>query len=581
MVSGLYRSRAAVVRLLACLYLLLVLCFCLAALYTWYVSSWRGPWRDMWEVMPFLQKAVSGQAQWQDYWEQYGFSHRPLMSRWLWQADLRWFSASNWLLVVVSLAMQVVALLSVRRVLLHDETFSTWQRRIVLAGTVFCLLNVTQVFNFLHTFDVQWFLVVGLVTASLCVVLLSENGGSVPGLAWAWGLVFLASLNNFSALVMWPVEVLLLLGLRVKPRYIAVFCSVTVVYWLIYFYRLLPVSDAASVSVFAGISPNQFLEAAVNVLVVFPLWYLSNPLSFQLAAEGPLQLSMPWPWVAPAVVALLLLWVLWRWGMALLRRGDVPTAVMWLGLSLVLFGYGVSVVTALGRGFFWDNVYALRYQNIVLLFWVGVVLCLSAGLRWRQLGLLLGALLLMGVFAWNAAWYHDHILKMGNRTRDAHLALAVGLERYLSAIRATVSRSHLTTDSGYTLQQEAHFLRERRAGVFAEPDWTQLPTLESLATAAVCTINPSNSDVRGSDDSYARLSINFPVPVNYRVIVWFDVATTAPGLLIASRADNWWERVQQTFRGFDEYAGFAKQLPQQKPEHVYANDRGHWCRLML
>ena len=69
---------------------------------------------------------------------------------------------------------------------------------------------------------------------------------------------------------------------------------------------------------------------------------------------------------------------------------------------------------------------------------------------------------------------------MGNRSRDAHLALVVGLENQLSAIKATVSRSHLTKDSTYTLQHEVAFLRERHAGAFADPAWSHFPALETL-----------------------------------------------------------------------------------------------------
>jgi hypothetical protein len=288
------------------IYLLLVLLLTLAAMYTLAVSVWRGPWRDMWEAMPFIEEAVEGRASWLDYWEQYGFSHRPLISRWLWVADVRWFSASNALLLAVSFLMQLMIWFCVRAVLQRDNTFTPYQRGIVLTGVFFCLLNITQVFNFLHTFDVQWFLVAGFVVLSLERILANEEKN--PGwLVVSWCCVMIASLNNFSALVMWPVEILLLVALRFPVKHTVIFSGVNpVVFFPVFlsagtWWQLVIGGNHAIVRVAMG--PG----FAIGLLVVFPLWYLSNPLSFQLATEGPL--SAPWPvsWMAPLLAAVLLM----------------------------------------------------------------------------------------------------------------------------------------------------------------------------------------------------------------------------------------------------------------------------------
>ncbi len=559
------------------IYLLLVLLLTLAAMYTLAVSVWRGPWRDMWEAMPFIEEAVEGRASWLDYWEQYGFSHRPLISRWLWVADVRWFSASNALLLTVSFLMQLMIWFCVRAVLQRDNTFTPYQRGIVLTGVFFCLLNITQVFNFLHTFDVQWFLVAGFVVLSLERILANEEKN--PGwLVVSWCCVLIASLNNFSALVMWPVEILLLVALRFPVKQTVIFSGVTVLYFFLYFYQLAPGGNSLLAEIMQ-LSGWQWVQAAISLLVVFPLWYLSNPLSFQLATEGPL--SAPWPvsWMAPLLATVLLMPVLWCWLQGVLQRKKY-SALAWLGLSLMLYGYGVGVVTAMGRALFWENVYALRYQNIVLLFWTGVVLWLAASVRWRSAGLFIGALLLMLVFGLRAGWYHDLLLQTGNRARDAHLALATGLENQLSAIQATVSRSHLGKDSQYTLQQEGQYLRSIHAGAYADPAW-QVPELALLKSAPVCGTSVKDFDLHGDDTRYVRMSLDFPEPVTYSFIVWFDGSDAAPGLLIARRADTFLERLQQTLTGFTEYAGFAKRLPQQKPDTVFARQGDQWCRLVF
>jgi hypothetical protein len=559
-------------------YTVIVLLLTLAALYTLSVSFWRGPWRDMWEALPFVEKAMAGQASLFDYWDQYGYSHRPLISRLFWVADFRWFAGSNQLLLAVSLLMQAMTYCSLRSVLRRDSSFSAHERRIVLTGVLFCLLNITQVFNLLHTFDVQWFLVTGFVVLSLERILANMHRQNPAWLLFAWLCVFLATLNNFSALVIWPVEILLLLALRYPPAQIAIYFLATIFYLLLYFYGL-PTNGDSLIGEIAHQPLPQVLQAIAGLLVVFPLWYLSNPLSFQLATDGPLHMSWPVNWIAPLLVASLLVCALWCWWQGLWQRKRY-SAIAWLGLSMVLYGYGVGVVTALGRAVFWENVYALRYQNIVLLFWIGIVLWLASSVRWRHAGLFAGAVLLLLVFTFNIGWNHDNLIKTGNRTRDAHLALLVGLEKELSAIRATVSRSHLGEGSTYTLQQEAQFLRSIHAGPYADPAW-QVPDFKTVENSPACAVSASGLDVRGDNGRYARLSVDFAKPAQYSYLVWFDDDNTAPGLLIATRADTFWQRWQQSLNGFTAYAGFAKQLPTQEPDNIFARQGDQWCRLVL
>ena len=88
-------------------------------------------------------------------------------------------------------------------------------------------------------------------------------------------------------------------------------------------------------------------------------------------------------------------------------------------------------------------------------------------------------------------------------------------------------------------------------------------------------------DVHGGEEGYARLSIDFAAPVTYGLIAWFDENPLAPGLLVAERSDDWWDRVQQTGHGFTSYAGFARALPRQKPVAVFARAGQQWCRLQL
>ena len=558
------------------LFLLLVGIQVVAAAYTLATSLWWGPWRDMWEALPFIEKALAGQASLYDYWDQYGYSHRPFISRIFWVADCRWFGCSNHLLLVISCLMQGIIFLAIRRVLQQQANVTPEQQCLALGSVIFCLFNITQVFNFLHTFDVQWFVTAACVVCCLERLLAGAGRQSSRDLVLAWCFALLGSLNNFSALLVWPVGIILMTGLRYRHAQILVFSIATLLYMAFYFQGL-PTGGSTVIADLAQQDLLHKLEAVTGILVVFPLWYLSNPLSFQLASDGPLHMSWPVTWLAPGIVMVLVLAAA-RGGWLFMRRQTTGVPMALMGLSLMLYGYGVGIVTALGRGMFWDNVYALRYQNIVLLFWIGVVLWLGSSARWRYSGLLAATVLLLAFFSVRADWYHDLMLKTGNRTRDAHLALRVGLENRLPAIQATVSRSHLYAGSDYQLVNEAAFLRRIGAGPYGDPAWA-VPDKQELLSAPRCASAVSGFDVHGDDASYARLSVDFAQPVRYAVLAWFDVDASAPGLLIAQREDTLQARMLQTWSGFTGYAGFARTLPQLKPDHVYARDGEHWCRL--
>jgi hypothetical protein len=571
---------ARTIRFWGGIYVLAVAILIAASLFTLTVSFWRGPFRDMWEALGFVEKAFAGQATLADYWDQYGFSHRPMVSRWLWVADFRWFAGSNHLLLAVSLLMQLAIGVGVWQTLTRDNTLKTAQRMVLMSGVCLCLLNISQVFNLLHTFDVQWFLTVAAVVWSLERLIAGMEDHRSHYLVVAWLCVLFASWNNFSGLVIWPVQLVFLRALGYPSRQIGVYLAVTILYLIFYFSGLPTGTGDVVHSVLKDGGITLLLHFIWMVVVIFPVWYLSNPFSFQFSPEGPLGMGWPLTWLAPLIASVVVIYVLVLAFEIIFRKKPLGKAG-WMGLMLAMYGYGVAVVTSLGRGMFWDNVYALRYQNIVLLFWIGIILVLASTFKRRYVGLLLGMLLLMAVIGVHQGWNHNNVLKMGNRTRDAHLALTVGLESQLSAIQATVSRSHLEKDSDYTLNHEAAFLRTIHAGPVADPAW-QVPTFDTLKQSAICTSQVAAVDVRGEIDAYARLSLDFTMPVHYPLIAWFDADKAAPGLLIASQSDTFMARIQESINGFTRYAGFAKKLPELKPEHIYARDENNvWCQLHI
>ncbi len=545
-----------------------------ASLYTLTVSYWRGPFRDMWEVMPFIEKALQGHASIADYWEQYGYSHRPLVSRLLWVMDVRWFAGSNFFLLITSIFMQMVILAVLGCALFADSSYLKKQKLVLLVMLVYCLFNSTQNFNFLHTFDVQWFLASAFAVASCaCIV----YGKRVSGFLFvSLFCIVVASMNNFSGIMIFPVNCLLLLALRYPWHRVLVFVLLGAAYLACYFYRLTGEGAGTGLS----LPPDGlFLQAALVVLVTFPLNYLASPLSFQLSAMGPLHAPAFLAVVPALLVGLLLLPILLAWWRGVFRYRHY-SSLAWLGLSLLLYAYCVGVVTAVGRALFWENVYALRYQNIVLLFWMGLVLWLPTTVQKKNIGIFISGFLLLLVLGTSTSWCNDLIIKTGNRVRDAHLALRVGLESQLSAIKATVSRSHLNEGSRYELSREAGFLKRIGAGPYADPAW-QTPSAAERTNAAVCGVNAANIAVHGEESGYARLSLTLDKAADFSMVAWFDQDEINPGLLLADHADTFMKRLRESFQGSTTFSGFSLNLPALAPLNIYAKSDDGWCKLKV
>ena len=102
-----------------------------------------------------------------------------------------------------------------------------------------------------------------------------------------------------------------------------------------------------------------------------------------------------------------------------------------------------------------------------------------------------------------------------------------------------------------------------------------------LRDVPACQLPELTVDVRGDQASYARLSADFAEPVPVQLIAWFDGENPTPGKLIAVHADTLIERLQQTFGGFSQFAGFAPALPQQAPTQLFAHSGTQWCRLVV
>src|SRR5690606_24680754 len=263
-------------------------------LYVLCVSHWHGPFRDMWEIYPFLEKIIQHSWGWRDLWESYGYAHRLFIPRLLFIADYQFANATNHFLIAISLLCQLGIVTLFAKRLFAKYLLSFWQ-----AGCLFFLVIIFQfsgtlLFNFLHTFDVQWFLCCFFVSAAFYMLTADHSIRHEYLLAISGILIVLACLNNVSAMAAWPVW-----GIFLYAR----ISSMASRWILLLSAGVFIIAYGADVK--ASATSFFFTENIISVIVYFllkfPLLYLANPVS------NPDYLSLGmWGMVLVAIPVLLL-----------------------------------------------------------------------------------------------------------------------------------------------------------------------------------------------------------------------------------------------------------------------------------
>lgn len=445
----------------------------LNTLYTIYLNYWYGPFRDMWEVFPFLVDAVESRWNWQDLWVLYGMAHRLVVPKLLYIADYQWFDGSNHLLIAISLLCQVlISLLLVSALLKRGQTFYRWSG----AAILICLqFSCTLMFNFLHTFDVQWFTCcLFLVLCFYCLLAAQRHTGPVALCSLAFGI--LAATSNFAGMAFWPVWVVLLFKgeFSWRARVLALLVSL----FFIFFY----VQGMSGVSASATDEPFFHLLLAGFSLFLFPLLFMASPLSESYPVAGAL-FSLP---------ALLILAIFW-WMYLLRGRKFYWSTIFFAAVALAC--YGISVEIALGRWYGPEHYHASRYQNIVVLFWSGIFGLLCSLVREQSASavapgriaarifrLIPGyiALIFVSVFVLYQYPATTKAYAMGTNVRLAHVAFTLGHADKVSLIMATKSR-HWGGIEWHHFNREYHFMRDHGVGPMAHPAYRRFRELENNA----------------------------------------------------------------------------------------------------
>ncbi len=418
-------------------------------------AHWYGPFRDMWEIYPFLVRIVDGTWTWSELWQLYGGSHRLFIPKLLFIADYYFVDANNHLLITVSVLCQVIICFLFARLIFASDGLQRTTQWILLLCVVSLQFSATLLFNFMHTFDVQWFTC--CVSVALAFYLLAINEKPGPEHFFISGLcIVVASLSNFSGVVAWAIwAVLLWFALPdIKQR---IGLSVLALIFLAAYAEGMMSAGMAVEGV------GQWLRYLFYLVVYFPGYYLSNPLSSpDFYGQGVIGCLM---------VGLVLLLLIHFWWQHLLQKNPA-SGLLKFAAMLVLFAYGVAFATGLGRGYDPSHVHAMRYQNIVVLFWSGALMLLLLN-NFIRLRLLRGATVLIAVTALAGFWGAqpgslDENLRLGRNVQLAHVALVMGFTHVIEAINATVSRSQIYVPD-YNLERERELHKRAIAGAFARP----------------------------------------------------------------------------------------------------------------
>jgi hypothetical protein len=487
---------------------MLVLCafVVFSTLYTLGIAHWHGPFRDMWEIYPFLEKIITGTWTLRDLLESYGYSHRLFIPKLLFVADHQLFNATNHLLIIVSIICQILICILVSLLLWRDSSISLLEKY-VLTSILICLqFSGTLLFNFMHTFDVQWFLCCFLVVAAFYQLsYLSSDAQMMTDTLGTWylltsGLLIAAAcLSNFSGMAAWPIWLLLVFS---RPKNLKLKISLAIM-------SILFIGFYAS-GIRSGNIPHDnivgLLESFAYFFVTFPLLYLSNPLSdTDLFPFGYFSALL----VIPALYILVKFWI----NFLINRSVQAKNRFAFLLACIALFGYGVAVITAIGRGYDPGHVHAMRYQNIVMLFWSAAILLAVLGscryaMRSKYLLRLPFIIVFFGLmWCQHLSWNQN--IWLGYQVNRAHLALMMGYANDVPMIAPTVSRSMIYVP-GYNLERERALYEKARTGIYqGELAGVWLNGIRTTTISQACQkLSWSLSPYEGAYSQYTRFTVS-------------------------------------------------------------------------
>jgi len=347
-----------------------VLCAALSTVYLICRFYTPLPQMDHWEEIRWLKNYYAGQWHFADLWRQHN-EHRIFFPRLFILADLFLFKGRSVFLLVSMLVLQTAHCAIFWRQVKIDKTLGPGAKLFIWCLFPLLFFSAAQLENFTAGFQVCFVLVfvAGTVSiASLLKFVALWRGSGLSRRDYGWFAIsiaaaIVASYSLSSGIGIWPVLILLAIGLRLPRHWIAIICASGLLVVCLYFpgYHLVPGHVNAEVSVRHPL--EMFFYAAA---------YVAMPVSRLSHALGVL---------VGLVQILFTAWLALRLMFGRIRFDRLLLLALGIMVSIV----ATAFVTAAGRMNMGPPEATSRYSTPALLFWACfITICLLEQdvLRW-------------------------------------------------------------------------------------------------------------------------------------------------------------------------------------------------------
>ena len=440
--------------------LVCVWCFCALWIIASFITSvswgvYEGPFKDMWWMLPMVERFMSGQLGLDELLSAHGGAHRLLIPRLLYLIDYSVFAGSNRFLITGSLLLQGLA-----------SIIWCWQIRALCEPRttklfLWCLVLVIsfsgmQLENVLYAFDIQWFLAntFALLAIYFCVRHFVGGGRFDQALAVLLGVC--AGFSSFLGLC----ALLLIAVVGLVKNTVCVRAWVWVCLIALFVIWYMSGFESGSYAVFDAVPLDQSVGIVVLgvKLIQWILMYVGSPLTREV------------PWLGMLLSAMAISIVLVQTISFIQCRGQLFSAPALFFLLAALFALGVAIATGLGRLYFMHTANEDRYQTINLTFWTGFWLLMFVQTKSASGWLKSAAVVCVVVWsAYVGVWWHskDTLARLSEfeRVQASGVAQALGILDYKS-VRDTLILGDKTKKINRAAMHGA-FLREQSWGVYA------------------------------------------------------------------------------------------------------------------
>jgi len=410
----------------------------------------------------------------------YGGIHRIFLPKLLFYLDYSFFDGSNLFALTVTLLLHCMAcgllLFSISKI----DIINRAEKMILYGLTLLFFFSTTQIYNLIYISDNQ----VPLSNAFAVLALwffyrdiqqrICHDSSHFIYLSNFFLLI--ACLNHSSGLMAWPAIVLMMIMLRYPAKLIIVQGCLMAVLFALYISGPDPLNPNPAPQSFT----QQIYQVLASTLLNLPgiLKYIGLHLSSPTGKIAPLTASL----ITLASI-IYLAHLAWR----LAARKWLPNNVLLFWLSIALYVFFISLVTAYGRQVYPGSALTDRYQTLIMTYWAALLLLLYFDLRKFKPEVALLSPLLALIFLlphqYRAA---NEMAWLSSRVTQAHSAAMADITD-IKTVAATLSHP-LLMDNKNMVAKHHNFLKQNQLGFYQHPLAKQFGQALNISSSALCPI---------------------------------------------------------------------------------------------